>query len=93
MVEHFVPSIILLQETMDLSETIKKDLEKCLPGWCFEAMDPAARSGGVAIGWRKRHIQCDNIWGIHSGIGADFFSREENLNLSVLKIYVLTKLA
>ena len=66
---------------------MKQELESCLSGWCFEAMDAAGRSEGVAIGWWQRQIHCNNIWGIHSGIGADFFSREANLNFSVLNLY------
>lgn len=38
MVDMYGPSIILLQETMGLSEKVKKVLEGYLPGWTFEAV-------------------------------------------------------
>ena len=43
--------------------------------------------GGLAIGWLKRQIRCDSLWGIQSGIGADFFSREDDLAFSILNLY------
>ena len=44
------PHIILLQETMGTSDTVKKALESWLSGWAFEAVDAAGKSGGLAIG-------------------------------------------
>ena len=64
MVAMYDPYIILLQETMGQSENVKKALEGCLPGWSFEMVDVVGRSGGLAIGWLKRQIKCENLWGI-----------------------------
>ena len=44
-------SIFLLQETMGLSEKVKKVLEGLLSRWTFEVVDATSRSGGLAIGW------------------------------------------
>lgn len=46
MVDIYGPSIILFQETMGLSENVKKVLEGFLPGWTFEAVDATGRSRG-----------------------------------------------
>lgn len=55
------PQIILLQETMGLSDKVKAALESWLPGWAFEAVDAVGRSGGLAIGWVANQIRCENI--------------------------------
>ena len=39
--------IILLQETMGNSESVKKALESCLPGWAFEVVDAVGKLGGA----------------------------------------------
>lgn len=81
------PYIILLQEIMGQSENVKKSLEACLSGWSFKVVDAVGKSGGLAIGWLKRQIKCENLWGIQLGIGEDFFSKEANLDFSILNLY------
>ena len=45
------PQIILLQETMGMSDKVKEALESWLPRWVFEVVDAVGKSGGLAIGW------------------------------------------
>ena len=81
------PQIILLQETMGPSDKVKEALESWLPGWVFEAVDAVGRLGGLAIGWVANQIRCENIWGFHSGMGIDVYSRETYRVYSVINIY------
>ena len=81
------PQIILLQETMGLSNKVKEALESWLPRWVFEAVDAVGKSRGLAIGWVANQIRCENIWGFHSGMGIDVYSRETNRVYFVINIY------
>ena len=81
------PQIILLQETMGLRDVVKEALESWFPGWAFEAVDAAGRSGGVAIGWLTSMIRCESIWGFCEGIGIEVYSRDTNRFFSVVNIY------
>lgn len=87
MVAMYDPQIILLQETMGASDSVKKALESWLSGWNFEAVDAIGKSGGLAIGWLTRQIRCENIWGTQSAIGVDVYSRETDWAFTVLNLY------
>ena len=81
------PQIILLQETMGPRDLVKEVLEHWLPGWAFETVDAAGRSGGLAIGWLTYQIRCENIWGFLVGLGIESYSRDTDRVFSVVNIY------
>jgi len=79
--------VILLQETLGLSDDVTKSLELLLPGWKFVAIDVNGRSGGLASGWRLSVCRCDNFWSIRSGLGLQLFSTDLGMVVIVLNIY------
>ena len=81
------PQIILLQETMGSRDLVKEALESWLPGWAFEAVDAAGRSGGVAIGWMSTIIRCENFWGFHGVIGIKVYRRDIDRVFSMVNIH------
>jgi hypothetical protein len=51
MIRSLKPDIILLQETMCLSEKARETLESWLKNWSFCAIDIEGMSGGLITGW------------------------------------------
>eukprot|EP00253_Pinus_taeda_P033192 PITA_33192 len=79
--------IILLQETLGMTEHITSYLQSISPGWTFLVMDAVGRSGGLAIGYNHRTIRVSASWGGHGFIGIDLFSSKLGTNLRVVNIY------
>jgi len=87
LVECTRPDILLLQETLGDSSSVKAQLEKLLLGWEFDGLDARGRSGGLATGWRTKDFKCANMVGFDSGLGVQLFSVEFGKLLTVLNIY------
>jgi len=82
------PDIIMLHETLGISEDVKLWLEKSLPGWQFQALDVRGRSKGLAIGWNIRNIKPMNVWGMESMMGLSFSTRESKDIFTILNVYI-----
>ena len=52
------PDIVLLQETMGISEDVVRLLKVLLLGWKFVGIDSRGRSGGVVSGWNLKSCRC-----------------------------------
>ena len=52
------------------------ELELMLPGLIFISLDAKGNSGGLLIGWRKRHFNLLNAWAVDSGLFASLYSIE-----------------
>jgi hypothetical protein len=81
------PDVIMLQETLGVSETVVKALESLFPGWMFAAVDARGRSGGLATGWLKKTCNYESVWGFESGIGLTFFSSGMGRNVTIINVY------
>jgi len=79
--------IIFLQETLGSFELIVRTLLTIMPGWHFQALDVAERSGGLALGINPQTIKVISAWGGQGFLGIDIFSVELGKNLCIMNIY------
>lgn len=55
--------IIFLQEILEEGSLVNNLLLKFLPDWVFHCLDVRGCSGGCAMGFNKRTIKIQNVWG------------------------------
>lgn len=79
--------VIVLQETLGSSESVKDMLQYLLSGWEFLVMDARGRSGGLALGWRSVSCRISNSWGCFSCLGVELYSQDLNTSFCLVNVY------
>ena len=79
--------VIFLQETLGEGSSLNNVLLKIVLDWAFHFLDVKGRLGGCALGYNKRSIRLENVWGGEGYLGVDIISTYINTPFKFINVY------